>query len=142
MLWEELLIDREPGDEELAAALAELFGLARGGVVVRESDARAEDPGGARVVCERLAGGGDFPVRFSVYVLDEGLEGTQSLPLVERLCRRLGCSCLISDDSPNPYSMLHVRADGTTRRVYLDTARLDEHDEFVIDRPADEGGRT
>jgi hypothetical protein len=138
LYWEDLLIDRELTAEEQAATLADLFGVGRADVLVFESGATPEGASAARVLCERGAVGGDFPARLSVYVDDDVPKDAESRPLVEQFCRRLNCSCLISDDSPNPYSMLLVRPDGATQRVYLDTERLDEHDEYVIDRPAEE----
>lgn len=142
MLWQELLVDRELTAEKTAAAFADLFGVARAEVAVVESVAALEAAEGVKVLCERGTAGGDFPARLSVYVRDPALEGVEGRPLVERFSRRLGCSCLMSDDSPNPYSMLLVRPDGETRRVYLDTARLDERDEYVVSRPAEEGEET
>ncbi|HEX8556833.1 MAG TPA: hypothetical protein VF668_01960 [Pyrinomonadaceae bacterium] len=140
MLWEELLIDREPADDALASALAELFGVGRGDVLVVRDVAAREVPAGVRVLGERGAAGGDFPARLSIYVLDAGLEATDRAAFVGRFCRRLGCSCLVSDDSPNPYSMTRVGPEGARARVYLDVERLDERDEYVVTRPAEEEG--
>lgn len=140
MLWEEILIDREPADEELRSALAGLFGVARGEVLVVGSVAAQEVPAGVRVLGERGAAGGDFPARLSVYVLDAALEATERAAFVGEFCRRLGCSCLVSDDSPNPYAMTRVGPDGARARVYLDVERLDDREEYVVARPAEEEG--
>lgn len=140
MLWEEILVDREPAGEELTSALAELFGVARADVLVVRDVAAQEVAAGVRVLCELGAAGGDFPARLSVYVLDATLEGTERADFVGRFCRRLGCSCLVSDDSPNPYAMTRVGPDGARARVYLDVERLDEREEYVVARHAEEEG--
>jgi hypothetical protein len=126
-------------DEEVAATLAALFAVGREDVLIVESVMRLDEPLEVKVLCERFAVGGDFAMQLSIYVRDPRLEHPETLPLVAEFCRRLHCSCLVQDDSPNPYSAVLVSPTGERQAVFLNAERLDEQEEYVIDRPAPTG---
>jgi hypothetical protein len=51
-------------------------------------------------------------------------------------CRRLGCSCLVTDDTLDPHRWILVKPTGKTRVVLLDGDALDDRDEYIIDPDA------
>ena len=55
--------------------------------------------------------------------------------LAVRLCKKLQCFCLISDQNVNPYSMFKIDANGEKHAVLLEGDALDDRDEFIIMPP-------
>jgi hypothetical protein len=127
----DVLLDREVGKEAARLALCSLFSLRpEETAIVESSEELATRTRDALCLCllVRLAGG-DFPTLLRV---DANLpSGLPRIPTAARLCRLLGCRCLVSDGSVNPFTFLLVDAGGECRRVAVDVDRMDR-DEYVI----------
>jgi hypothetical protein len=128
----DVLLDRGVGKDEVRSGLCSLFGLeARQVAVVEADDELTGQVTPDLVFCRIYRLGGDFPTLLS---LSEGLSAC--LPRVataSRLCRLLGCCCLVDDGSVNPYTFLLVDEGGQARQVAVDVDRWDSN-EYVIDR--------
>lgn len=77
--------------------------------------------------------GGEFPQYVSVYLWNLASSVISDIELGRAFAGHLSGSCLVSDDSVNPYTMLLISPDGHVRRVALRVSNLDEHDESWID---------
>lgn len=139
MLWESFLVGRAVPDKPLRDACGGALGIAPQRVRIVERIEDAPPPGDPQVglVIERTPAKGQFPLDVTLYVTepsrhDSLRDATRSRELLVAICRRLCADCLISDDSPDPYTMLLVRPDGGIHRVELDPERLDADEEYVV----------
>lgn len=131
----ELLVERPPTEAALVTACAALLAIPAAAITVVSDIAAWPASPGTRLVCELAPVRGDFATKLGLYPRDAGLAAVTAPGFVERLAERLaerlGCACLASDDSPNPYSWWLIRGEGRRERVFLDGARLDQ-DEYVL----------
>ncbi len=121
MIEHDVLLATKPEGEELRRAVSAAAGIEAERVFVTPdiTTAQGEDYENARVVIERVDMGGEFPVLLHFYPRAEET-AKDPVPEVKRLAAILKCRVLIDDDSDNPWQMLEVTPDGTTRTVYLD----------------------
>ncbi len=138
MLWEELLLDRPVSDESLVRALSVALGLPEESIRVLDDVAKAPDVTACepRLLVERSALPGDFPLQIGLYVRDAELEPrlqpqSERLARVKRLCGLLDAAGLLSDESPSPFFWLRVHPTGAVDAVTLDADHLDR-DEYVV----------
>ncbi|OCQ99773.1 hypothetical protein BCD67_15330 [Oscillatoriales cyanobacterium USR001] len=134
MLWQEILIDRPLTSEAITIALSELFSLPANAIAVVEDIATSESNEHTQIICERQPIKGEFVEKLSVYLLNAKLADNIDLKDIEKLCRLLHCKCLISDDSLNPFSMILVEDLGKNQIIFLDIERLENDEEYIIDR--------
>src|SRR6266542_2852937 len=118
MTWHDFLVDRKLGHEDVALGIAFMFGVDVSRVVVSEDITEAE---AAQVNCVLHHIDGEFQTVVEVYVDDKRLECLPALPTIAKFAEKLGCTCLVSDDSPNPYSWMLVDSAGRARQVFLDS---------------------
>ena len=138
MFWQDVLLGCLVEDTALVHAVAAALGLADDSVRVVDavSDLNTLDEAPARVLVESSELKGEFPLHLSIYVRDSELarelrSSSATLDRVKRLCKRLRCPALVSDDSLSPSAWLRVSPSRGVERVSLDAERLD-HDEFVV----------
>lgn len=123
--------DRAFADAALRDALARAFGVAPGAVTLVED--LADFPTGAvtGVICEVFQAEptaepapGAFPTRLHLYPQDVDLGSDRRAATA--FAAATGATCLISDDSPAPYTWIRIGPGGAAERVALDADRLDE----------------
>ena len=145
MMWEDLILDRDVPTQALRRALAAALGIPEPSVqvVADVADTTPAGDGATRLLVERTARDGDFPLQLSLYVRDAALAQSVAAPAerlarVQRLCQLLGCTSLLADDSLNPFSWLSIAPSGAVDVVALDPDRFDR-DEFkvIASRPVD-----
>jgi len=134
MLWQEILIDRPLTSEAIAIALSELFNLPANVIAVVENIATSESDEHTQIICEKQQIKGEFIEKLSLYLLKANLADNIDLQDLEKLCQLLHCNCLISDNSLNPFSMILVEASGKNQIIFLDIERLENDEEYTIDR--------
>lgn len=132
MIWNDIIIDRNLSNDEVVAAISQVFSVSSADVLVVDDIAEAEVSEHIRLLCERMPVQGDFSMKLSIYVRDSKLEQLDPKSTVRQFCGVLHCKCLISDSSVNPFSMLLVQESEDIQPVALDPERLDENEEHII----------
>jgi hypothetical protein len=135
MIWQEFLVDRNLTENEIANAIAQLFSIALTDVLVVDDIVETDVSDRVRVLCERMSVEGDFSIRLSIYLRDSNLEQSDSTLKIGQFCELLNCQCLVSDESVNPYQWRLVQSSETWKLVYLDPKKLDENEEYIIQKP-------
>lgn len=131
MIVGEWQLDRVKDSRELQVALARAFGLEDSRVLVVSSLMEAPSVSGSHLICVPTVRSGQFPWGLSLYAIR--LDGDPSEPAVAgSVAGALGCSCLVPDESLDPYLRYLVSGDGI-RLVSLDVEKLDERDEFWVE---------
>ena len=116
---DELSIERDVGDDELARAVARALGIDRERIAVV---ARADDAPTAEIVVEKRPSRGDFALRVGLYRLPEHVD---SVSLYRVLAADLGCKLLVDDYDVDPYTAILVTPSGDAVQVVLE-ARDDD----------------
>lgn len=129
MNWQDMLLEQEFDHEVLRDALAAAFELSPAEVSV--VDAIEKAPRGVRVVVAHYSTQGDFRCLLSVYV-SAALASSSPVEVTRRLCTRLDVRALISDESPNPYSMILIDQAGQALPVFLDVDSLDQREAYCL----------
>jgi len=106
MNWQDILVNRILSDEEIKAGLCHIFNIHYSEIMITEEVPVEPLSPNIKVLCEKSETEGDFTTLLSVYVRDENLEDSDVLYSVGRFCKKLGCLCLITDNSVNPYSWI------------------------------------
>lgn len=135
MIWQEFLVDRNLTENEIANAIAQLFSIALTDVLVVDDIVETDVSDQVRVLCERMSVEGDFSIRLSIYLRDSNLEQSDSTLKIGQFCELLNCQCLVSDESVNPYQWRLVQSSETWKLVYLNPKKLDENEEYIIQKP-------
>lgn len=130
----DVLIDRVLSDGEVASSLNQLFSASQGEVLVVDDIAspNLKLTPLVKVICEKRQVKGSFPTALSFYIHDEKIRRLDEQQVIKQLCVLLNCSCLISDNSNNPYSWLLAQATGSTQHVSLDPVMLDDEEAYII----------
>jgi hypothetical protein len=127
----DVLLDRKVDAAEVRSALCALLSFGSGEVAVVESQEQvATLDGEVPLLCMLFRlGDGDFPTLLSIngYLLPD----QPRIRTVARLCRLLGCRCLIDDGSISPFTFLLVDGGGGSWKVGVDPDRTNR-DEYVI----------
>lgn len=129
----DVIVERQLTDAEACAAIGTLFGLSDADILLvkdlNELPGKHKQP---QVLCQKweLSGG-----RFhTVLSFQEGrFMELPGLPLAQKLSQVLDSNCLISDDSPNPYSWILVTPTGLVQPVGLDPVKWDREEcELIV----------
>lgn len=129
----DVLIDVVVDDEALRVGVAGALGIDDSAVFVVDSVEDAPTPRAGTAVCERRSIGGQFPFLLAVYAYGVPSSSPEAeVTAAKRLVQALGCSCLMSDESLNPYSMLLIQPSVEPGVVAIDAGRLDEHGEYWL----------
>ncbi|HWE97358.1 MAG TPA: hypothetical protein VG269_25595 [Tepidisphaeraceae bacterium] len=127
----DLHLAREPAESEIAASLGDAFGVTPGQIVIVAETAGLDfSSPNVLLVVQRTRRGGGFPCSLSVYPQTTALASRAEDDIARAAARCLHCDCLISDDSPNPYSWQIISPDGTARHVFVDVNAFDDRGEF------------
>ena len=68
----------------------------------------------------------------SLYTFLDSHLGDDPVTVVKRFAQAAGTACLLSDDSPDPYSMILIGATGEVVRVNIDVELLDAKGEYHL----------
>lgn len=135
-------IDRPVTDRDFVAIISEALGVAESDVTVISSLDEIDSRQAVAVYVLRTLHGGQFAHAFNVIPTNSIKEAAlpSELDLATKLVERLNCQCLISDDSPNPYSWILVSPGIMPRTVFVDVDGFGEHDQLtIIETPAGNG---
>ena len=133
MIWQDVVVRLPLDDEAIVRGLAAGFGINPNEVLVHRGADDFPEPDGAKVVCvvsERAEG---FRCVMSLYTFLDSLRGDDPVAVVQQFAKVVQTECLVTDDSPDPYSMIRVLATGEIGKVNLDMQRLDDKGEYSDD---------
>lgn len=128
MMWQDLLLEREVSGPRLQAAIANA--LATRAELVSIVSSIENDTSHSPIVAEVGEAHGEFRTRLSLYLRDCPVPPTYET--VSKLASLLDMRILISDETPNPYTMILFEADNAPRKVALDVDSLDQREEYRI----------
>ena len=137
MIWQDILLNSKPADDQITSSLAQLFGVSTKEVVIVDDVTEQIDIGDPAILCERSAVEGDFVLQVTIMPRKPAViaiaDSKDDKELVRTLGESLRADCLIGDDSENPYAYILIPAGGTAEYVYLN-AEEPEEDRYVIDK--------
>ena len=135
MNWQNIVVDQSILEPRLNILLADIFSVSPENVCIIE---RVEDfpPAGTKIiVCLISQLPPDFLMQLSIYVFfDKNTERKEfsSLSVAKSLCASGSVTCLISDDSENPYQFTMISGDRNTRKITVDPVALDEEGRYIV----------
>lgn len=115
-MWDELSVEREVPDDELATAVARALGVDRERVRVGEIDVRD-----GSICIERRATPGEFALRVGLYGV---AEHTDHISFYRAFAAALATKLLVDDGEVNPHTAMLVTPAGDTVRVNVDPDTL------------------
>ena len=128
MMWQDLLLEREVSWPNLRSALAKALGTRAELISIVKTV--ANDVSNSPVMAEVSEVSGDFKTRISLYL--RNYPDLSVHEAVSNLASSLDMRLLVSDDSPNPYTMMLYEAGQAPRKVALDVDCLDQREEYRI----------
>ena len=134
MIWQDVIVNRKLTSDEVTWGICQLFSLESSEVLVVDDIYKAKISENVKVICESTSISGEFCMLISIYLRDPKLAHYSVRRTIGRCCKILNCTCLISDESNNPYSMLLVHSCKDYKKVFLDVERLDNHGAYVVSR--------
>jgi len=137
MIWQEVLVDQNLTKNEIANAIAQVFLIPLKGVLVVDDLVETDVSDQVRVLCERMLVEGDFSIRLSIYLRDSNIEQSDSTLKIGQFCELLNCQCLVPYESVNPYHWRLVQSSENWKLVYLNPKKLDENEEYIIQKPCE-----
>jgi hypothetical protein len=112
----EQFLTKAPSEQELIAAMHAIFGVSASEmIVVNDMEPRAIK---YRLICEVTVCTGDFQCYLSIYA-DEDLNQRSERKYIRQLCVQLNCDACFGDSTPNPWSCLLMKPDGSIKHVFL-----------------------
>jgi hypothetical protein len=140
MIWRNLLIEREVADADLAAAMADIFGMEPASVLVVDdfmATPHAETDGRA-ILVDRRHVRGDAALDVEVFLIDRwedpALEAHDE-PVLRALAERLASAILTDDGTPDPSCFLRYLPSGEFQPVLIDDDRLDGEGYVAVSKP-------
>ncbi|MCY2928671.1 MAG: hypothetical protein NTV86_04095 [Planctomycetota bacterium] len=128
----DILFDRDISHACLQEAISQVMNIAVSRVILIEDVAAYPTREESDCVCIVRRAGGQFFLHAAIDYEEKFWAGS-SADCVVRLASFLQCNCLISDESVNPYRMIHVSRAGALRAVFVDVVALDQRGEYNVD---------
>jgi hypothetical protein len=126
MNCQDIVLNRRLEDDEIRIGLSSIFNVASSEVLTVEEIPSDPISQSIRVLCQVQDLEGEFKQLVSIYVRDQTISISSLEESLGQFCSIYKCSCLIADDSKNPYSMTLITAQGNYQTVYLQPELLDE----------------
>lgn len=131
MKWQDMVSERPLSDQEIVTGLSCTFRLNTSEIMVSRKLDNFVNPCDAKLVCIASQRNDGFRCILSIYAYFDA-SGLDEMTVVTGFARACNTELLISDDSPNPYTMIRVLPIGDVVSVKLDVDRLDDKDEYHI----------
>lgn len=127
----DLLVEKKLSSTQLQSALAILFNLEACNISITNDYPEKPFNDDIKIWCRiNIYTGGQFPLGVSLEIFSTELEGDRKL-ITKKLCNILNTRCLISDDSPDPFTWIMISPNGLEENIELDPDELD-NDRYVI----------
>lgn len=126
MIWQDILTEDALSDQTIVEGLVAGFSFSAEMILVSRNAEDFPDPGNAKLVCMVFAKSRGFRTLLSIYTYFDPLP--DPIEVMTRFARETKTDCLLSDDSPNPYTMIRVLPSGTIQPVSIE---IDEFDNIT-----------
>lgn len=133
MFWQDIFISKMFPRNKVLLAISETFNIDKKMVRLIKDIEEITQIDGASIICQTYKSNTEFPLRLSIYIIDEKIIPKDEQVTVSQISRELGCDILMSDESNNPYTMLCVRCDGNIEQINVDIEKLDNSEEFYLE---------
>jgi hypothetical protein len=131
MSCQDILINRSIEFNKIQTALSQIFAINSSDILVVDEVPQTPIQESTRILCQAQEISGDFKQLVTIYLRDDSLNSLLTSDTISKLCQRLKCECLISDDSDNPYSMILIRGENDYQTAYLLPEYL-EQEQYVL----------
>ncbi|HOQ01454.1 hypothetical protein [Acetivibrio clariflavus] len=133
MVWQDIFLSRMFSKDKLILAISKAFNVDKRKVKLIKDIEEIIQTDGAGVVCQTYKHNTDYPLRLSFYIIDEDLLPKEDQATVKLLSRELECDILMSDNSVNPFTMLHISCDGNVEQISIDIEKFEDFEEFYLE---------
>jgi hypothetical protein len=135
----DILINKQIDNTELISALSKLLTIPPTEILIVYDIAELEKQNSPyQLVCQKVEIQGDFSLLLSLYPQNEATNELtkqfQNYAFTGKLGEILGCACLISDDTIDPYQWILIQNNKNWQTVELDPDKLDDHESYVISK--------
>ena len=106
------LFDKDISDDKILDALSAVFGISRKQIFltydIYQIKIELDD---VELLCEKAIARGNFRHTITLYLRSNNLRqvGYREQNIFSQLCNWFNCGCLISDNSPNPDTMILIK---------------------------------
>ncbi len=132
MFWQDIFISSILPKTKVISALSSVFEIDEKMIRLIKDIEEITQSDGASIVCQTYKSDTEFPLRLSVYIIDEKLVPQDEQVKLAHLSSELECAILMSDASNNPYSMLRISFDGSIKQVNVNIEEYDNAEEFDL----------
>lgn len=135
----QIIIDQDFNLHDLAIAISKILAIASDAIYIENGNLQPDkqyDPK-YQILCECFSSKGDFLTLLEKHsqklVLTGHIEQIGDLEFASQFCDILNCRCLIAYDSPDSYAWILVETSSRKQYVSLDSRRLDDYEEYVLE---------
>jgi hypothetical protein len=125
-VWQDILVNRILTKVELTDALCSIFQIESSKLIITPNIEDITVTDEAELICETRICKADYPVILSIYLKKEAPKDCRSL--TGTYCEILNCEAIVSDDSLNPFTMLHVMGIGRWEQISLNLGMYDDNE--------------
>jgi hypothetical protein len=135
----QIIIDKICKSNDIAIAISKTLAIASEAIYIENGNLQYEKQYDKKdlILCEQIPIKGDFLILLLIYpqnsVIAGQIEQIGDLEFASKLCDILNCRCLIAYDSPDPYAWILVETSNRKQYVSLDSRRLDDYEEYILE---------
>ena len=128
---QDILINRYLDLIQVSLKISQIFSIEPSEILVVEEIPEYPVSKSIRILCQTQKLDGDFKQMISIYFRDKSLSSFLTYQAIGNFCEFFKCTCLISDDDNNPYSMILIKGVDSYHKVYLSPELLEE-EKYVL----------
>lgn len=132
MFWQDILVSNLLPRTKVIFAFSRVFKIDEKMIRIIKDIEEITHNDGASIICQTYKSDTEFPLRLSVYIIDEKLVPQDEQVTLGHISRELESDILISDASSNPYLMLRIDFDGSIKQVSVNIEEYDNAEEFEL----------
>lgn len=132
MFWQDIFIDKMLSKSEIVSTFSKVFNIDEKMVKLIKDIEDITQNNGSSIICQTYKTKAEFPLRLSVYIVDDRIIPNDGQRTLIQMSKELGSDILMSDDSNNPYLMLRICSDGSVTQVSIDIDAYDNAEEFEL----------
>lgn len=132
MFWQDIFINKVLPRAKIISSLSKVFNVEEKEVRLIKDIEDITQNNGSSIICQTYKSNAGFPLRLSVYIVDDKIIPQDEQATVKQISKELGCDILMSEASSNPYLMLCIGSGGSITQVSIDIEEYDNAEEFDL----------
>ena len=132
MVWQDIFISKMFSRDKVLLAISEAFNVDKKWVRLIKDIDEISQIDQAGIICQTYKSNTEFPLRLTIYIIDEKIIPKDEQVALKQISRKLGCDILMSDDSINPFTMLRISSNGNADQINIDIEKFDDFEEFYL----------